>query len=85
MGVARGSWLRFDGTLPARCHGDRLSSMQGTVKIFWPPFAAHLPSPALATVFTPDGTRLASGGYDRTVRLWNVGRIRPRAPWGPAS
>ena len=29
-------------------------------------------STAQSVCFTHDGTRLVSGGYDRTVRLWNA-------------
>jgi WD40 repeat protein len=34
----------------------------------------------ICLAFAPDGTRLASGGYDRTVRIWPVGECLPTPP-----
>jgi WD40 repeat protein len=34
----------------------------------------------ICLAFAPDGTRLASGSYDKTVRLWNVERLRGKNP-----
>jgi WD40 repeat protein len=30
--------------------------------------------------YAPDGSLLASGGYDRTLRLWDVAPYRPQSP-----
>jgi hypothetical protein len=32
----------------------------------------------LCLAYAPDGTRLASGSHDKTVRLWDVARYRSR-------
>src|SRR5262249_28216081 len=36
--------------------------------------------PVLAVAYSPDGRKLASGGTDRTVRLWEPGRDRTALP-----
>lgn len=38
---------------------------------------AHTDS-VFAVAFSPDGTKLASGGYDRVIRLWDMTAQRPR-------
>ena len=55
----RGSWIRLSGS------GTRLPA--GSVRTF----AGHSLE-VLAAVFHPDGTRIASGGHDRSILIWDT-------------
>jgi WD40 repeat protein len=59
LAVALGRAVQLWDVATGRFMGN-LSGHEGTVKCL---------------VFSPNGTRLASGGHDRTVRLWDVTQV----------
>ena len=62
--------------LPAATGTDgRIELIRGTNGAVWRTIA-H-PGGASALAVSPDGALLASGGYDRTARIWRVADQRP--------
>jgi WD40 repeat protein len=65
-------------------HDGRLAVAVGRVVQLWEVASGRLTAclrghegKVICLAFAPDGTRLASGSYDKKVRLWNVAGHRP--------
>lgn len=70
---ADGRWLVAASGTPGRIGEVRLFHGNGELA----GVLATLPEAALCIAFNADGTRLAAGGADNVIRIWDTGSVKP--------